>query len=229
MLRKLIVRRTADSIDLSNRITIEVHTASFRTVRGFTVVAAIPDEVAFWHSEDSVNPDYEIVNAVRPAMATIPEPLLLGLSSPYAKKGVLWDAHHRHFGKEGDSILVWQGTTREMHPRVSESLIQEALEADEANARAEYFAEFRSDLADFLTRELVEACITPNRHRLPPLSGTSYVAFVDPSGGVGDSMALGIAHREGADDHGIGQETSVSARRPTGERSLSHSLHTRLR
>lgn len=37
----------------------------------------------------------------------------------------------------------------------------------------------------------------PGRHRLPPLSGTSYVAFVDPSGGVGDSMTLAIAHREG--------------------------------
>jgi hypothetical protein len=105
MLRKLITRRTAEAIELSNHITIEVHTASFRTVRGFTVVAAICDEIAFWRSEDSANPDYDIVNALKPAMLTVPEPLLLGLSSPYARKGVLWDAHHRHFD---DSRLVSQ-------------------------------------------------------------------------------------------------------------------------
>ena len=54
-------------------------------MRGYTVVAAICDEVAFWRSEDSANPDVEIVAALRPAMATVPEPLLLGISSPYAR------------------------------------------------------------------------------------------------------------------------------------------------
>jgi hypothetical protein len=30
---------------------------------------------------------------------------------------------------------------------------------------------------------------------LPPLTGTNYIAFVDPSGGTSDSMTLAIAHR----------------------------------
>ena len=74
----------------------EVHTASFRSVRGYTVVAAILDEIAFWRSEDSANPDREIVNALRPAMATVPGALLLAMSSPYARRGVVWDAYQRH-------------------------------------------------------------------------------------------------------------------------------------
>ena len=37
--------------------SIEVHTASFRTVRGYTVCAALLDEIAFWRSEESANPD----------------------------------------------------------------------------------------------------------------------------------------------------------------------------
>jgi phage terminase large subunit-like protein len=78
MLATLIAHRTKEEITLRNRITIRVHTASFRAVRGYTVVAAICDEIAFWRSEDSANPDVEIVNAIRPAMATVPEPLLLG-------------------------------------------------------------------------------------------------------------------------------------------------------
>ena len=73
MLRQLIEAERQEGIDLSNRITIEVHTASFRTVRGYTVVAALLDEIAYWpNNEDSTSPDYEIVNAIRPAMATIP-------------------------------------------------------------------------------------------------------------------------------------------------------------
>src|SRR5262249_49986578 len=52
MLARLIERRTADAIDLANNVTIEVHTASFRSVRGYSIVGAVLDEVAFWRSED---------------------------------------------------------------------------------------------------------------------------------------------------------------------------------
>ncbi len=48
MLKKLVERETAESFDLSNRVTIEVATANYRTVRGYTIVAALCDEVAFW-------------------------------------------------------------------------------------------------------------------------------------------------------------------------------------
>jgi len=76
MLAKLVERRTAEAVHLRNRISIEVHTTSFRAVRGYTIVAAILDEVAFWRSEDSANPDEEILAAIRPGMATVPGALL---------------------------------------------------------------------------------------------------------------------------------------------------------
>ena len=38
---------------MCRNITIEIHTASFRSVRGYTVVAALLDEVGFWRNEDS--------------------------------------------------------------------------------------------------------------------------------------------------------------------------------
>ena len=40
MLKQLIETERVESIELSNRITIEIHTASFRTTRGYTIVAA---------------------------------------------------------------------------------------------------------------------------------------------------------------------------------------------
>ena len=54
-------------------VTIEVHVASFRGTRGYTLIGALCDEIAYWPtSEDSSEPDREIVGALRPGMATIP-------------------------------------------------------------------------------------------------------------------------------------------------------------
>jgi Arm DNA-binding domain len=57
MLKQTIEHVGKESVDLTNRLTIEIHTASFRTVRGYTVVAALCDELAFWRTEDdNANP-----------------------------------------------------------------------------------------------------------------------------------------------------------------------------
>ena len=74
-----------------------------------------------------------------------------------------------------------------------------AYAKDEAAARAEYGAQFRTDIETFLSREIVEACIEAGCSSRPPRPDLQYVAFVDPSGGVGDSFALAIAHAEGDD------------------------------
>jgi phage terminase large subunit-like protein len=106
MLAATIEAERIESIDLNNRISIEVHTASFRTTRGYTVVAALLDEIAYWPSEDSTSPDFEIINAIRPAMATVPGAMMLCASSPHARRGVLWEAYHRHFGQESSSACL---------------------------------------------------------------------------------------------------------------------------
>ena len=36
-------------------VSIVVATASYRTIRGYTVVASILDEIAFWRSEERIN------------------------------------------------------------------------------------------------------------------------------------------------------------------------------
>lgn len=213
LLAKLIVQRTAESIELANRVTIEVHTASWRSIRGYTVVAAVLDEVAFWRSEDSANPDREIVNALRPAMATVPGSLLLAISSPYARRGVLWDAYRRHFGQESD-VLVWQAPTRAMNPSVPQAIVDNALAEDEPAARAEYLAEFRRDVETYVPREAVEACTVPGRYGLPPVSGVQYVAFCDPSGGSADAFTLAIAHREERHGTPIAVLDYLAERRP---------------
>jgi hypothetical protein len=192
---QLVARDGDDEIELSNGISIEIQTASFRSVRGFTVIAALLDEIAFWRNEDSANPDQEILDAIRPAMATVPGAMLLCASSPYARRGVLWDAYRRHYAKDDAPALVWKAPTRTMNPTVPERIIDEATERDPASAAAEYGAEFRVDIEQFVSREVIEAATELGRYELPPDEGVvRYFAFVDPSGGSADSMTLAIAH-----------------------------------
>ena len=196
MLRALIESETQESISLRHRVTIEIHAASFRTTRGYTIVAALLDEVSFWaNDEGSADPDFEILNAVRPGMATIPNALLLCASSPYARKGVLYDAYRKHYGKDGD-VLVWHAGTRAMNPTVPQAVIDQAMERDPAHASAEFLAQFRSDIKSFIQLDEVERCVSIGIDARPPLSGCRYRAFVDPSGGSHDSMTLAIAHRQ---------------------------------
>ena len=196
LLAGLIQRETADTIDLSNGITVEIQTASFRTIRGRTVVAGLCDELAFWMGEDSANPDKEIIGALRPASATVPGALLLKASSPYARRGVLWDDHRKHFGNDDSQTLVWQAATRTMNPSIAQSFIDSAVEDDPSAAAAEYFAQFRSDVESFISREAVEAVTSVGVLERGHISGQRYYSFVDPSGGSSDSMTLAIAHME---------------------------------
>jgi hypothetical protein len=166
-------------------------------VRGYTVVAALLDELAFWLGEDSSSPDYEILTALKPAMATVPGAMLLCASSPYARKGALWEAYHKNFGKDGN-VLVWQAPTRRMNPTITEAYVAAEMENDPVAASAEYLGQFRTDIESFVSREAVEACVEYDIHERGFLSRNHYVAFVDPTGGSGgDSMTLAIAHKEG--------------------------------
>ena len=54
MLEPLIVRRDSETIELSNRVHIEIATASFRRTRGYSYAAVLADEVAFWRSDETL-------------------------------------------------------------------------------------------------------------------------------------------------------------------------------
>jgi hypothetical protein len=201
ILQSLVWNVTASEIELKGGVTIEVVTRSYRTVRGRSVCVAVLDELAFWRDDDSANPDSEVLNAVRASMATFgSDAMVIAGSSPYARRGVLWDAFRRWHGKDDARNLVWQAPTRVMNPTVPQDFIDAEFERDAASAAAEYGANFRSDIAAFVDLAVLEACTADDVFELPPMSGASYVAFVDPSGGSSDSMTLAIAHR---DDDGV--------------------------
>ena len=189
-----------ESVEFTTGVVVQVHTASYRATRGFTMGDVILEEVAFFSSEDSANPDEEILAAVRPALATVPGARVYGISSPYARRGVLWQAYEQHFGRDGDDVLVWCADTKSMNPTVPERIIARAFEEDAARAGAEYghsgLVAFRADVESFLGPESLAAVIPPGRRELSPRDDVSYVAFTDPSGGSADSFTLAVAHNE---------------------------------
>src|ERR1035437_4686603 len=117
ILSQLVVGRTADAIELKHNIRIEVRPASMKKLRGPTYVGILLDELAFFYVEEHfANPDSEIIAAVTPGLLTT-RGMTIMASSPYAKKGVLWDVFKKHFGPDGAaSVLVAKGSTRDSNP-----------------------------------------------------------------------------------------------------------------
>jgi hypothetical protein len=184
---------------------ISIRAATIMAGRSFATPLAVLDELAFFRADESANPDVEIIRSITPGMATVPDPLLLGLSSPYARRGVLWAKYREHWGQSGD-ILVWKAPTLVMFPgnqRVAEYVAQE-YKADPVSAAAEYGAEFRTDIEQFVSDEVVEGCTDDVESRLP-VPGVQYVAFADPSGGTSDSMTLAIGHWEPPSGEHVGR------------------------
>jgi hypothetical protein len=192
MLKQMVLRGTTETLELNNRSVIEITTASHGRTREYTCSCVIADEVAFWII-DGANPDREIINALHPSLATL-DGELLALSSPYARRRVLWDSYRDNFSKDNKRILVAQAPTSLMNPNLDAELIKQAYVEDSASASAEYGAQFRSDVEFFISREAVT--IT-DRIELAPARINKYVGFFDAaSGSRQNAMTMDIAHIE---------------------------------
>jgi hypothetical protein len=199
-LAREIVSVKRNEIELRNGIVIAVHSNSFRTVRGRTLVACIMDEVSFWRDDTTANPDIETYRAVLPSLATT-NGMLVGISTPYRRIGLLHQKHRDHYGQDGDDVLVVQGASQRFNPSLSDAVLDAQRGADPTASLSEWDAEFRSDISSFLDDRLIEAAIEIGRPlELPPMlqfGAPTYAAFTDPSGGVGsDSYTLAVGHKE---------------------------------
>jgi hypothetical protein len=195
-LAKMVVAINSESIELNNRVVIEVHTNSYRSVRGRSLLCCICDEIAFWRSDTSSNPDLEVHAALKPGLARVPNSMLVLISTAHRRAGLLWNRFRECYAKNNNDVLVIKGTTLQFNPTADRATIKAALESDPQQYSAEYNSEWRSDLQSYVSRDAVEACVIEGRYELPPVPGVRYQAFIDPAGGSGgDSMTLSIAHK----------------------------------
>jgi hypothetical protein len=197
-LQKEIEATTRTEITLRNGIVIGVHSSSYRTVRGRSLVGVLCDEVAFWRDETSSAPDVETYRAVLPALATT-NGMLVGISTPYRKLGLLHQKHRNHFGQGGDDVLVVQGSSQTFNKTLSDETIAAQREADPTAAVSEWDSLFRSDVSALLDDALIDAAVEHGRPiELPPAGGYVYYrAFTDAAACVGaESYTLAVGHKE---------------------------------
>ena len=94
-------------------------------------------------------------------------------------------------------MLVVQAPTEVLNPKIDREEIAEAYEDDPEAARAELGAEFRTDLADFVSREVVEALVSPGSIRA---AADRWCAVLRVRGSVvaasADAFTMAIAHQE---------------------------------
>jgi hypothetical protein len=197
-LKKMIQRVTDDVVELSNMVDIAIMTGDSRSVRGRPILCAILDEAAHLRGGESNNEsDIELYAALTPGMAMIPQAQLFGISTPYAKRGLLYKKWIDGFGKDSDDVLVIQAPSHVMNPKLDTRDRDRMMAEDPSRARAEWYGEFRDDIVAFIDPEAVGRCVMNGRVELPYVKGTTYVAAIDPSGGSSDAMTLAIAHASG--------------------------------
>ena len=186
LLAQHVLGQTAESIELKGSVVIEIATCSFRAVRGRSVCVALLDETAFWRSEATANPDREVWRAIRASMAQFgSHSVAIIASSPYARKGLLYDGWKTHFAKADATNLVWQAPTKVMNPTISDSFIAAEYVADPVSAASEYGAAFRSDVESFVDLAVVEAVVDEGTFERPPVDGCGLRRLLRPLGWCG--------------------------------------------
>jgi hypothetical protein len=195
--RHEIADASGPEIRLKNGNIITTLTSDYRTLRGRTLLCAILDEASFLRDEVSAAPDIETARALRPGLATTGGMLVI-ISSPYRRAGLIFQMHRDHFGRDDDDVLVVQGASRAFNPLLEEQVVQTAVVNDAHAAQSEWLGEWRSDLAAFLSEEMIEAAVDRDPPaELPPRDGIVYFAFVDSSSGRHDAFTICICHRGG--------------------------------
>jgi hypothetical protein len=125
--------------------------------------------------------------------------MLVGISSPYRKTGLLHTKHRQYYGVDSDDTLVVQGSSQTFNPTLTEATIAAQRLADPAAAASEWDGDFRTDLVGFLDDAVIDRAIDRARPiELPYRRGQFYRAFTDAAGGAigGDSYSIAIGHKE---------------------------------
>jgi hypothetical protein len=196
-LKTRVGRETLTGFELANRCDVSVMVNNDKSIRGRPVLLGILDECSRYRDENSASPDVELYRALRPGLATLPGSMLLGISTPYRKSGVLWNKFKDCYGRDDDDALFIKAPSIALNPTLDQAYIDKELADDPEGARAEWLAEFRSDISAFIDRDMIVRCIPDqSRHELPPMSDVQYFGFCDPSGGSSDSMTLAVCHKD---------------------------------
>lgn len=184
------------NVPSGKRVKVKCFACSAKSIRGWSIPAAVMDEVAYFRVEGGANADEKVQRAIRRGGINFPRQRLVKISTPYLKGGVLWEDLQRYWGVDDADVLVWKAATERMNPAIAAARIERERRKDRAAARVEYDAEFADDVTTFLPIERLEAVVADGRHEVGPRESVRYLAAADPSGGGPDTFTLAIVHVE---------------------------------
>lgn len=168
-----------------SRVQIKVAAASSKTTRGVAACAILCDEIAFWNLDDSMKEtDAKIMKAVRPAMKQFREfGMLIKLSSPGIKQGVLYDEYKKsRAGELPSTYAVFKASSWVMTPEdvVPSNEFVEEYELDSDSFDQEYRGNFADSLSFFIVPEYIDMAVLKKVTFQPPEAGAiKYTAAID--------------------------------------------------
>lgn len=200
VLRKMINGNiTQDIITLKNNVEIQVFPCSIGKIRGQSLICFIADEVAHW-KVDGVDVDSDVLDSARPGL-DFDYSKMIKISTPWIRKGEIWQDFRQYYGKANNDVLVFQGDTETIFPAYAEKNRKKLERQKKRNPlmyETERLARFRSDLSAMYDPAMIDKAVNPDRPlEIPYRKDVAYKAFTDCSGGVGkDHYAYCCGHLE---------------------------------
>jgi hypothetical protein len=194
-LASLVVRESADEIELTNGIVILTLPCNAASARGLAIAVVILSEAAWFQGVDGSPLDVgEIWRALVPATAQFPERRVIVASTPRWSGDWFATLCARAATGDDPETRVWHFTTAEMNPSISTKFLDAERLRDPVAFRREYEASFESAISAVFDADLIRASVREG-DELPPRPGVAYVLACDPAF-TGDRFAVVIGHRD---------------------------------
>jgi len=165
-LREMLVDDgTQDSLTLTSGVVIRTLPPDPRLCQGFTSPFLWLDEASNFRDESAFSNLEDVLDAVRPSVATIPDARIFVSSLPGPKSGLIYEKWQNRFD---DNALIFRASSADMNPSLAES-----EELKKAQKRPEYFqlyfsGEFVEARQALIPAELVDAAIVSGKFEFTP-------------------------------------------------------------
>lgn len=202
ILKPLITRETADTLELSNGAVFRALPSSSRGGRGMGCPLLIFDEIAHAIDTEAGNAaGASLYQALSPSVAQFGQlGKILMLSSPWIQSGIFWEMFKQADSGQYPYMQVVNLPTWEVNPTISQQWLEQERARDPQMFAVDYGAEFTHNVAAFLDVQLIDAAINHDRGPLPPLDKFKgrYYLSLDPAKGNRDAYTAIIVHYDGA-------------------------------
>lgn len=200
ILKPLITRETADTLELSNGCIFRAMPTSSRGGRGMACPLIIFDEIAHSLDSESNAGGGSLYQALSPSTAQFGKlGKILMLSSPWIQSGIFWELYQQANSKKFSHMQVRQEPSWVMNPTLTKEFLEQEKARDPELFAVEYGANFSQSSSVLISGDLIELAVNKSRNVLnpqPKFKGSYYLSL-DPAKGGRDKYTGCIVHYEG--------------------------------